>query len=112
MVHELKLHSGPFDAIKAGTKTIECRLYDEKRQQIQIGDALIFRRAPELEESVTVEVTGLLYRPNFSDLFADFAPEIFGGKSVVELEDLIYSFYSKADEAKFGVLGIQIKMVV
>ncbi len=112
MTHELKLQPGPFDAIKAGTKTIECRLCDEKRQQIQIGDTLIFKRAPELEESVTAEVTGLLRYPTFSDLFADFPPEIFGGESIAGLEELIYRFYSKEDEAKFGVLGIQIKLIV
>jgi len=29
---ELRLNKKPFDKIKAGTKTIELRLYDEKRQ--------------------------------------------------------------------------------
>ena len=111
MTHELKLQSSPFDAIKAGTKTIECRLYDEKRQQIQIGDTLILKRAPELETSVTAEVTGLLRYPTFSGLFADFPLETFGGESISELEELIYSFYSKEDEVKFGVVGIQIKLV-
>ena len=33
MKHEMRLHDGPFKLIVAGTKTIEMRLYDEKRQE-------------------------------------------------------------------------------
>lgn len=111
MTHELKLQPGPFDAIKARVKEIECRLYDEKRQQIQLGDTLIFKRAPELTESVTAQVIGLLRYPTFSDLLADFPPAMFGGESVKGLEDLLHSFYSQEDEAKYGVLGIRIRLI-
>ena len=38
MKHEMRLHSGPFDLIKNGTKTIELRLYDEKRKLIKEND--------------------------------------------------------------------------
>ena len=40
--HEMKLHSSPFEMIKSGKKTIELRLYDEKRQLIKEGDIIIF----------------------------------------------------------------------
>ena len=40
--HKLQLATLPFDAITSGAKTIESRLYDEKRQTIQIGDTVIF----------------------------------------------------------------------
>ena len=36
MVHNMKLNESPFEKIKAGTKTIELRLYDEKRRKIQL----------------------------------------------------------------------------
>ena len=42
MKHEMRLHDTPFKMIQAGTKTIELRLYDEKRQQIQVGDEIEF----------------------------------------------------------------------
>ena len=32
MTHEMRLHDEPFNLIKNGTKTIELRLYDEKRR--------------------------------------------------------------------------------
>ena len=31
MKHEMRLHNEPFELIKAGMKTIELLLYDEKR---------------------------------------------------------------------------------
>ena len=60
MTHEMKLQPEPFDRIKDGTKKIESRLYDEKRQLIKIGDEILFKRNPEAVESVTARVVGLL----------------------------------------------------
>ncbi|MFA4954435.1 MAG: ASCH domain-containing protein [Patescibacteria group bacterium] len=107
----MKLQPGPFAAIKAGTKSIESRLYDEKRQRLQLGDEITFRNMADLNEAVTVKVIELLKYPTFSGLFAAFPPSEFGGESSQALEDRIYSVYSKADEAKFGVLGIRIEMM-
>lgn len=42
MLHKMKLQEDPFKRIKNGTKTVEFRLYDEKRQSIQIGDEIEF----------------------------------------------------------------------
>ena len=38
MLHKMKLKLSPFEKIKDGSKTIELRLYDEKRQKVKIGD--------------------------------------------------------------------------
>ena len=32
MVHQMRLQDSPFNSIKAGTKDIEMRLYDEKKK--------------------------------------------------------------------------------
>ena len=40
MTHILKLQPKFFDFIKDGTKRIELRLFDEKRQQININDII------------------------------------------------------------------------
>ena len=36
MKHEMNLNRKPFESIKNGSKTIELRLYDEKRQKLNI----------------------------------------------------------------------------
>ena len=38
----MKLNAYPFEMIKSGEKTIEIRLFDEKRQQIKAGDKIVF----------------------------------------------------------------------
>lgn len=43
MEHILKLQPKYFNYINNGTKRIELRLYDEKRQKINIGDIIIFQ---------------------------------------------------------------------
>ena len=34
MIHKMKLNESPFERIKNGTKTVEFRLFDEKRKAI------------------------------------------------------------------------------
>ena len=42
MLHQMRLQDAPFNSIKAGTKDIEMRLYDEKRRSIKPGDIIEF----------------------------------------------------------------------
>lgn len=42
MKHCMKLNDNPFAAIEKGEKTIELRLYDEKRKKINVGDEIEF----------------------------------------------------------------------
>jgi len=59
MIHKMKLNEEPFEKIKNGTKTVEFRLYDEKRKQIKVGDKIEFSRLPELQEILLVDVLEL-----------------------------------------------------
>ena len=61
----MKLNESPFERIKDGTKTIEFRLYDEKRRQIKIGDQIEFSKLPELQETILVDVLELYIEPTF-----------------------------------------------
>ena len=42
MLHQMNLHPAPFSLVESGLKTIELRLYDEKRRQIAVGDTILF----------------------------------------------------------------------
>lgn len=94
-------------AIKEGNKTIESRLFDEKRQSIQIGDTIIFTNREATNETVAVNVIGLLHYATFHDLFTHNQPTKFGGPSAEWLENQINEFYSLDDQQKYGVLGIE-----
>lgn len=111
MQHYMKLATEPYNNIASGKKVIESRLYDEKRQQINIGDHIIFSENDKPENSVTTVVTGLLRYLTFKELFADNDPSLFGESSREYLQNQIKEFYSDDDEAKYGVIGIQIMLI-
>ena len=108
--HQLKLATEPFNAIISGNKTIESRLYDAKRQKIQIGDRIIFTNRDNSEQTVTAEVVGLLRYATFRDLFSHNNPRKFGDDNVEWLENQISEFYSIEDQKIYGVIGIEFKV--
>lgn len=77
MIHEISLVPSSFDRIASGAKTIELRLYDEKRRKIKLGDIIEFTKN-ETDEKMQRRVIGLLNFPNFETLI-DYLPlELFG----------------------------------
>ena len=108
--HQLKLATEPFNAIISGNKTIESRLYDTKRQKIQIGDRIIFTNRDNSEQTVTAGAVGLLRYATFRDLFSHNNPRKFGGDNVEWLENQISEFYSIEDQKIYGVIGIEFKV--
>ena len=109
--HALQLATKPFTDISGGNKVIESRLYDQKRQLIELGDTIVFTNRHQPDQTITVEVTGLLVYKTFYDLFNSNLPNKFGGPNVAWLLDQIHKFYSLADEAQNGVVGIQFKVI-
>ena len=111
MQHKMKLSSEPFEKIARGEKVIESRLFDEKRQQIMLGDEIEFSENDNPERKTRTRVKGLLRYKSFKDLFGDNEPSLFGGESKEYLLTQIQQFYSDADEQKYGVVGICIELV-
>lgn len=111
MQHQMKLSTEPFNQIASGAKVIESRLYDEKRQQIALGDEIEFSENDYSENKVNTKVIGLLRYQSFKSLFADHEPALFGGESREFLLNQIKQFYSDEDEQKYGVVGIRLALV-
>ncbi len=109
MKHFMKLQSRPFQKIVSGEKTIEVRLYDEKRQQVYVGDEIEFTEIGDAEKKITKTVTHLSLYKTFRELFESRDPKMFGGESVEGLLTQIKQFYSTEDEEKYGVVGIEIR---
>lgn len=100
----------PFEKVERGEKVIESRLYDEKRQQINVGDSLIFMCDNNSERSIKAKVKDLYKYKTFEELFSAFPPELFGGLSKEALIEEIRSFYSVEKEQQYGVVGIRIEI--
>lgn len=110
-LHEMNLQSKYYDFIKDGTKRIELRLYDEKRQKIKLGDEIEFSKSET--EKFKAKVVGLICYQSFEDLFKDFPIEILADKTMIknELLNILSKFYTEEKQREFGVVGIRIKMI-
>ena len=109
--HQLTLATEPFNAITSSNKTIESRLYDEKRQKIQIGDQIIFTNRDNPSQTATVKVVGLLRYATFHDLFSHNDPRKFGGESVEWLENQMNGFYPLDKQLQNGTIGIEFILI-
>lgn len=109
----MSLFAEPFEKVRLGQQDIEARLFDEKRQKVDIGDKIIFEKLPDRDESITVEVVGLSRFGSFRDLFLAFDKSKFGHPENFTLEDQIegmWEVYSEEVEKELGVLGIHIRV--
>ncbi len=112
-IHEMKLEAVPFDYILNGTKRIELRLNDEKRQKVKIGEIIKFYKLPELEETLEVKIIGLLKYTSFKELIKDFDILILADKLITKeqlIEDL-NRFYSLEEQNLYSVLGIRFELI-
>ena len=111
MIHEMRLHDEPFKLIKAGTKTIELRLYDEKRKQIQVGDEIIFTNRVT-DEMLKTKVIAMHIYSNFADLYRDYDKISLGYEKNADANPAdMEKYYSKEEQAKYGVVGIEIELI-
>ena len=111
--HAMNLNPQPFCMIASGHKTIEMRLWDEKRQQIQPGDRITFTNNAT-GETLTAQVLQLHRFPDFATLYRSL-PLLQCGytqENVAEAHpDHMTQFYSPEQQAKFGVVGIELTLI-
>ena len=99
MVHEMKLRAIYFDKIKAGEKIYEIRLNDEKRKLIDVGDVIVFKKEPELNEVLKAVVKDLIYFNSFNEMSTTLPLEKVGfeNKPLDEVVAIYHQFYSEED---------------
>ena len=112
MTHSMQLQPSPFEMIRNGTKTIELRLYDEKRKKIQVGDIIEFTNT-ESREVLQVKVLGLFVFDSFESLYSQLPlPECGYTKDDIDnaSPDDMDAYYPKELQQKYGVVGIRIAL--
>ena len=111
MHHNMKLKPEPFEKIKSGKKTMELRLYDEKRQLLSVGDIITFTNM-ETSEQLTVNVIGLHRFDSFKDLYEYIDKKLIGYNEEDEVDpNHMNQYYSEEEQEKYGVLAIEIKLL-
>lgn len=114
MLHEMTLFPKPYSSIASGQKTIELRLYDEKRQSIQIGDQIRFTHSEDASKSILCEVVQLYVFKDFTELYENL-PLLKCGYTADDVDnahpDDMLTYYSKEKQALYGVVGIELKLL-
>lgn len=103
------LNYDQFVLVQRGTKTIEIRLYDEKRSQLKIGHKILFTDL-ENDKQIMVSVKQLYKFATFADLYAQFNGAKVGSNSTDNIEKMVndtYEIYTPEQERHYGVLAIE-----
>ena len=110
--HFMKLDRPFFDKVARGSKTVEMRLFDEKRGKIKAGDRIVFNANDDLGDAVTVDVLGVYVYPSFEALTEDFSPASlgFGRKKPEYVSTYMNGVYDSALVKKYGTVAIRIKV--
>ena len=111
MLHQMKLRKNPFEKIRAGHKTIELRLYDEKRQRIRVGDQIEFTNLADLSQKLVTQVVALHRFDSFAELFRALPASAMGytPDQIPDPGDM-EAYYSKDEQALYGVVGIELTL--
>ncbi len=110
-LHQMKLKASPFSKIQNGTKTIELRLNDEKRQQVQVGDFIEFTQIDDASQKLVVRVTVLHHFNSFAELYTALPKENLGyGPDETPDPDHMDAYYPHEKQYKYGVLGIELRL--
>lgn len=114
MTHIMRLNPLPFKMIASGEKTIELRLNDEKRRKINRKDLITFVNTEDSIKTITAEVIDIYKYKSFKELYA-VLPLLKCGYTKEDVktaspEDML-AYYSAKQQEKYGVLGIEIKVI-
>ncbi len=108
--HNMKLDPYPYELIKSGEKTIELRLWDNKRRKIKIDDTIVFTNT-KTEQTVSAKVINLHRFSTFEELYASL-PLLKCGYTLENVDTAHYTdmekYYSAQEQKRYGVLGIEL----
>lgn len=113
MKHTMKLRPSPFRMIACGEKTYELRLYDEKRQCINIGDEIEFVNT-KTEKVIVVMVKNIHIFKCFTELYqalpllkCGYTEENLATAHPADMEE----YYTKEQQAQYGVVAFEVEKI-
>ena len=110
-MHTMKVQTKYYNLLKSGTKTVELRLWDEKRQLIKVGDEITFSDLSNPSDTFVARVLAL-HRAESFDALCDIVPVAQAGFSTKEeLIDGLQEFYTPKAQKQYGVVGIEVKRI-
>ncbi len=111
MVHYMNLNKEPFDMIASGKKTIELRLYDEKRRKIKVDDEIVFTSLPD-GAKLNTRVKKLYVFDSFEHLYESLPLDKCGYEQGEEASPVdMEKYYSRERQQANGVVGIELDVI-
>lgn len=114
MLHHMKLQPEPFALIREGRKIYELRLWDDKRQKLQVSDTVEFMNMACPWEKLRARVAGLHRFDSFAQLYqtlpllqCGYTPENVDAADPADME----RYYSRQEQQKWGVVAIELEDV-
>ncbi len=114
MEHNMNLNPEPFEQMRSGRKTIELRLWDERRSAIRAGDTIVFTNTADPQAKLRIQVLQLHRFSDFEALYAaldllkcGYTPE---NVAQAKASDMDY-FYTPERQKQYGVVGIEISLL-
>lgn len=108
-IHVMHLQSLRFEQITNGTKTIEVRIYDKKRQKLKVGDSIQFINNKISNKTITKTIMDIIRFPTLNELFqkvsltkAGYPPGTSSEAATLDTQQ----YYDLAEETQFGVVAI------
>ena len=99
--------------IKSGKKTIELRLFDEKRQQVKVGDKIVFTNT-STGETLNTTVLKLHRFDSFEELYKSL-PLLKCGYTAENVDNAkpsdMEQYYSIEEQNQYGVVGIELELL-
>lgn len=110
-MHIMSVKEKYYNMLKNGTKTIELRLFDEKRKQIDIGDVIEFYNGSDDNDRFQSKVINLHRANNFENLCENISSKQAGFDTNEDLMKILEEFYPLEKQNKIGVVGIEIEKI-
>ncbi len=109
MQHQMTVQTKYYNLLKDGIKTVELRLFDEKRQKIKIGDKITFSDASNSNDNFEAEVIELHRANTFNDLFEKIDLKTTGESDPLVMIGTLEKFYPNSKQLEHSVVGIEIE---
>ncbi len=110
-MQKLNVKEKYYNMLKQGTKTIELRLFDDKRKNIKVGDIIEFSNNSDSEDTFLAQVVKLHRADNFEELCNKINCHNAGFETNQDLMNVLEEFYSLERQKELGVVGIEIKKI-
>ncbi len=105
----MKLWLNPWEAMAAGTKTVELRLLDEKRKRIKAGDTILFT-CSKTGQVLRTEVVDVRVFPDFAALYEAYDPIAMGYRPGEPVDPAhMEAYYPKEEQEQYGVVAISLR---